>query len=151
MTAGTFTRAAAPAKKTTPDPATIFKRPSKSEPQVPSTQVPSTQSTSPQMPSEFPEMPNVQMPKPPALNIDGVWGAYYNGQQLITQFKGNQYFGWINNQPSEMGMIQIEGNVITGKNNKGVEFTATLELSDDGKSLTMTFINGNTLNYQRLQ
>ena len=140
MTAEIFTRSeeknAAPAKKKAPS--SIFTPPAKPQPQ------------NPEMPSEFPEMPKVSMPKP-ALNIDGVWGAYVNNQQLVMQFKGNQYFGWINGQPSEMGIIRIEGNTATGTNNHGVNFTTELELDPSGNALTMTFQNGNSITYQRLQ
>ena len=111
---------------------------------------PKTQTQNPEMPSEFPDMPNVAMPKPP-VNIDGVWGAYVNNQQLVMQFKGNQYFGWINGQPSEMGIIRIEGSTATGTNNHGVNFTTELELDDSGQTLTMTFQDGNSITYQRLQ
>ena len=50
-----------------------------------------------------------------------------------------------------MGIISIEGNKITGSNNKGVDFTAELELDASGKFLDMRFPNGNTIHYQRLQ
>ena len=131
MTAEIFTRSEE--KKA---PASIFTHPAKTK--------------TPEMPAEFPEMPKVSMPKP-ALNIDGVWGAYVNNQQLIMQFKGNQYFGWINGQPSEMGIISIEGSTATGTNNHGVNFTTELELDPSGNALTMTFQNGNSITYQRLQ
>ena len=104
-----------------------------------------------QMPSQFPEMPKVNMPKPQTLNLDGVWGAYVNNQQWVIQYKGSQYFGWINGQPSEMGVFQLDGNTISGTNNNGVNFTAELELDPSGQSLTMTFQNGNSITYQRLQ
>ena len=111
---------------------------------------PQPQSTASDMPSEFPEMPNVEMPKP-ALNIDGVWGAYVNNQQWVLQYKGSQYFGWINGQPSEMGVFRIDGSTITGTNNNGVSFTAELELDASGRTLTMKFQNGSSITYQRLQ
>ena len=130
--------------------AEVFTRES-AKPSAPQPTIPTTPSASPQMPSEFPAMPDVQMPAPPSLNIDGVWGAYVNNQQWVVQYKGNQYFGWINGQPSEMGVVQIQGSTITGTNNQGVNFTAELELDPSGQVLTMTFPNGNTLRYQRLQ
>ena len=144
MTAEIFSRAeektTAPAKpKKSNSPAPMFNLP-KSE---------SKPKTS-EMPSEFPQMPNVAMPKQ-NLNIDGVWGAYVNNQQFVMQFKGNQYFGWINGQPSEMGVIRIEGNTATGTNNHGVNFTTELELDPSENTLTMTFQNGNSITYQRLQ
>ena len=104
----------------------------------------------PQMPEEFPPMPDVKMP-PQDINIDGVWGAYYDGHQLITQFQGSNYYGWIDGQPSEMGIIRVEGSTITGSNNKGVDFTAELELDGTGKLLSKKFPNGNVIHYQRLQ
>ena len=111
---------------------------------------PPAKTQNPDMPTEFPDMPQVNMPKPP-MNIDGVWGAYVNNQQWVVQYKGSQYFGWINGQPSEMGVFQIEGNTITGRNNSGVNFSAELELDASGQTLTMTFQNGNSITYQRLQ
>ncbi|MBQ7169209.1 MAG: hypothetical protein IJR63_04835 [Synergistaceae bacterium] len=119
-------------------------------PKIPVTPAPESKPVSPNMPTEFPPMPKVDLPAP-SLNINGVWGAYYNGHQLITQFQDSNYYGWIDGQPSEMGIISIEGNKITGSNNKGVDFTAELELDASGKFLDMRFPNGNTIHYQRLQ
>ena len=102
------------------------------------------------MPTEFPPMPKVSLP-PQNLNIDGVWGAYVNGKQFITQYQGNNYYGWIDGEPSEMGVISVKGKTLSGRNNNGVEFTAELELSEDGKELSLTFENGNTIRYQKLQ
>lgn len=104
----------------------------------------------PKMPTEFPPMPKVNMP-PQNIDITGVWGAYVNGQQWIIQYQGNNYYGWINGQPSEMGIFTVKGKTITGSNNHGVTFTAELELDDDGDELDMTFENGNTIRYQKLQ
>ena len=50
-----------------------------------------------------------------------------------------------------MGIITVKGKTLTGKNNKGVEFTAELELNDDGTELVMTFGNGNTIRYMKLK
>jgi hypothetical protein len=110
-------------------------------------EVPSTQ----QMPTQFPKMPDVKMPELPGPNIEGVWGAYVDGQQWITQYQGNQYYGWINGTPSEMGIITLKGNTMTGQNNKGVHFTAEIELDDSGQILTLTFPNGRSITYQKLQ
>lgn len=104
----------------------------------------------PKMPTSFPKMPDVKMP-PQSLNIDGVWGAYVNGQQWILQYQGGTYYGWVNGQPSEMGIYKIEGNKISGSNNNSTEFSAELELDETGKFLDMKFPNGNTIHYQRLQ
>lgn len=135
MNAGSFVN-----MSTTPKPAA---------PKTPVTPEPESK-PAPQMPTEFPPLPNVKMP-PQSLNINGVWGAYYDGHQLITQFQGDNYYGWIDGQPSEMGIIRVEGNTITGSNNKGVDFTAELELDASGKFLDMKFPNGNVIHYQRLQ
>lgn len=109
-----------------------------------------SETPAPKMPAEFPPMPNVNMP-PQNLDITGVWGAYVNGQQWILQYQGNNYFGWINGVPSEMGIFTVKGKTITGSNNHGVTFTAELELNDDGDELDMTFENGSTIHYQKLQ
>ncbi len=134
-TAPKFPAPAKPEKKTSP----IFTPPEKK-----------TETQTQKMPSKFPEMPKVNMPKQ-NLNIDGVWGAYVNNQQWVMQFDGGQYFAWINGQPSEMGIIKIDGNIATGTNNNGVEFYTELELDPSGQSLTMTFRGGNSITYQRLQ
>ena len=93
-----------------------------------------TTTNEPKMPTEFPPMPKVDLPAP-RLNINGVWAANYNGKQFITQFQDGNYYGWIDGQPSEMGIIRIEGSTITGTNNHGVDFTAELELDATGKFL----------------
>ena len=143
FTAEVFTRAAE--KKSAPKfpPA----KPAKKTPPAPVFNPPDTEKN---MPTEFPKMPKVNMPKQ-NLNIDGVWGAYVNNQQWVMQFNGGQYFAWINGQPSEMGIIKIDGNIATGTTNNGVEFYTELELDPSGQSLTMTFRNGNSITYQRLQ
>lgn len=130
----------APKPVTTPKPAP-----------APKTETPKTESKpAPEMPTEFPPMPEVNMP-PQNLNINGVWGAYVDGKQFIVQYQGNNYYGWIDGQPSEMGIITVKGKTLTGKNNKGVEFTAELELNDEGTELVMTFGNGNTIRYMKLK
>lgn len=111
---------------------------------------PKTESPAPKMPTEFPKMPDVKMP-PQSLNINGVWGAYVNGQQWITQYDGSNYYGWIDGQPTEMGIIRVDGNTLTGTNTAGVDFTAELELDPSGKFLTLTFTNGNSIRYMRLK
>lgn len=104
----------------------------------------------PKMPTEFPPMPKVKMP-PQAVNINGVWGAYAEGKQIILQYEGNNYFGWINGEPSEMGIFTINGNTITGTSSKGEKFTNKIELDDSGKFFDMTYTNGKTIRYQKLQ
>ena len=104
----------------------------------------------PKMPTEFPPMPKVKMP-PQAVNINGVWGAYAEGKQIILQYEGNNYFGWINGEPSEMGIFTINGNTITGTSSKGEKFTNKIELDDSGEFFDMTYTNGKTIRYQKLQ
>ena len=134
------TKPAAPAFPTT-KPAPKFTPP---QPTAPAPE-------SPQRPSGFPEMPDVQMPDPPAPSLEGVWGAYVNGQQWVIQYQGNNYYGWINGQPSEMGIVQFDGKVVTGRNNAGTTFMAEVQFGNNGQTMTMTFANGNTITYQKLQ
>ncbi|MBQ3403349.1 MAG: hypothetical protein IJG65_08295 [Synergistaceae bacterium] len=123
-------------------------RPSAPQPPAPKPEAPKP--SGPEMPTEFPPMPEVAMPSQ-NVNIEGVWVADYNGHQFVTQFKGSNYYGWIDGQPSEMGIIRIEGSKITGRNNHGVDFTAELELDPSGKRLDMKFPNGNTIHYQKVE
>ncbi len=102
------------------------------------------------MPQQFPEMPNVNFPQQ-VSPLEGVWGAIVNGQQWVLQYQGNQYYGWINGQPSEMGIFQLNGNIITGRTSNGVEFQARVQFDNSGKFMSFTFPNGNTINYQRMQ
>ena len=146
MTAGAFTRITE--KQAVPFLPSLKKQTAPVSPQTTQKQ---EVSSSPEMPSQFPKMPDVKMPEPPGPNIEGVWGAYVNGQQWITQYQGNQYYGWINGQPSEMGIITLKGNTMTGQNNKGVHFTAEIELDDSGQILSLTFPNGSSIQYQKLQ
>lgn len=95
-------------------------------------------------------MPKVNMP---ARNIDitGVWGAYVEGKQVILQYQGNNYFGWINGVPSEMGIFTINGNKITGTSSKGEKFTNEIDIDDSSEFLDMTYTNGLTVRYQKLR
>ena len=149
--AGVFTPAAK--GKPSPLPSPEVNQPSPPTPpsplSMPKPEAPQKPSE-PQMPTAFPKMPDVKMPSQ-NLNIDGVWGAYVNGQQWVIQYQGNNYYGWINGQPSEMGIFKIEGNKISGSNNKGVKFEAELKLYETGNYLDMRFPNGNSIRYQRLQ
>ena len=147
LTAGVFTRSQAPAKK--PAPTFAPAKPKTPAPTFTPPQPKTEPSSTTQMPTQFPKMPDVKMPEPPAPKIDGVWGAYVNGQQWVVQYQGGQYFGWINGQPSEMGVVSLKGSTLTGRNNNGVNFTAEVEL--DGETLTLTFPNGNVIQYQKLQ
>ena len=151
VNAGVFERIAEAPKTTAPR----FPAPSTTTPEAPKppkfpvpTQI--HQPSEPQMPTEFPPMPKVDLPSP-SLNIDGVWAANVNGHQWITQFQDGNYYGWIDGRPSEMGIIRIEGSTITGTNNHGVDFKAELELDPSGKILDMKFGNGNVIRYQKVQ
>lgn len=124
----------------------VFTRMANAPKPVPETPKPQ----SPKMPTEFPPMPKVDFPSQ-NLNINGVWAAEYDGHQFITQFQDDNYYGWIDGRPSEMGIISIKGNTITGTNDQGVDFTAELELDASGKFLDMKFSNGNTIHYRKVQ
>ncbi|MBR0167928.1 MAG: hypothetical protein IJQ08_04600, partial [Synergistaceae bacterium] len=145
-----FTRMNEAPAPVTPAPVTPAPVTPAPEPTPEPTPNPEPVTPKPEMPTEFPPMPKVSLP-PQNLNIDGVWGAYVDGKQFITQYQGKNYYGWIDGQPSEMGIITIKGKTLSGRNNNGVEFTAELELSEDGKELSLTFENGNTIRYQKLQ
>ena len=85
------------------------------------------------------------------LNINGTWAAVVNGQQWVIQYKNGQYFGWINGQPTETGVYEVNGNVIAGRNNSGVNFEATVKLDPTGNFLLLMFQNGNSIQYQRME
>lgn len=134
--------------KTTPTIPEIIRNP---ETKTPKTQSPTNQPKhEPKMPTEFPPMPKVNMP-PQNIDITGVWGAYVEGKQVILQYQGNNYFGWINGVPSEMGIFTINGNTITGTSSKGEKFTNEIDIDDSGEFLDMTYTNGLTVRYQKLQ
>ena len=99
---------------------------------------------------KFPPMP-IPAPKTQTLNLEGTWAANVNGQQWVIKYEGSNYYGWINGQPSETGIFQVNGNIITGQNNQNVQFMAAAELDSTGNVLTMTFANGNKITYQRMQ
>ena len=159
--AGVFTRKSGkPTPSTTPKspapekkPAPKFQAPK--DPQAPKftpkkTTPEQTPETEAEMPTGFPKMPKVDFPEP-TISLEGVWGAIVNGQQWVTQYQGNQYYGWINGVPSEMGIFQINGNVISGRTTNGVTFQAEINFDQSGKFMTLTFPNGNSINYQRMQ
>ena len=85
------------------------------------------------------------------VNINGTWGATVNGQQWVMQYENGQYYGWINGMPAETGVYEINGDVIAGRNNNGVNFQATVKLDPTGKFLLLMFPNGNAIQYQRMQ
>ena len=144
MNAGVFERMKDSEKPETTPRVPELTRPSKSE-------TPKTESKpAPKMPSEFPPMPKVNMP-PQNLDITGVWGAYVEGKQVVLQCEGNNYYAWINGQPSEMGTFTVKGSTITGTSNNGEKFTNKIALDSSGKILDMTYENGKTVRYQKLQ
>lgn len=154
-TAGIFSRYTPeePARPSKPRFPPAQRRTAKPAPQTMPSTPPVTLPPKPQtpnMPQEFPEMPNVSLPEPPAVNIDGVWGAYVDGKQRIAQYKDGQYFVWVDGKPSEMGTFEIHGHTLTAKSNKDDTFTAEIELDEEGNNLTLKFNDG-TRTYQRLQ
>ncbi|MCR4818696.1 MAG: hypothetical protein K5841_07040 [Fretibacterium sp.] len=98
----------------------------------------------PVSPQTFPPFPQTQ------VSLDGVWGAVLpNGTQLVIQIQGNQYWGWINGTPNESGVFQIQGNVMQGQTSAGTSFVNQFQC--DGRTLVMTFQNGSSILYQRMQ
>ena len=98
----------------------------------------------PVSPQTFPPFPQTQ------VSLDGVWGAVLpNGAQLVIQIQGNQYWGWINGTPNESGVFQIQGNVMQGQTSAGTSFVNQFQC--DGRTLVMTFQNGSSILYQRMQ
>ncbi len=101
-------------------------------------------SPQPSPPQPFPPFPQ------PQVSLDGVWGAVLpNGTQLVIQIQGNQYWGWINGTPNESGVFQIQGNVMQGQTSAGTSFVTQFQC--DGRTLVMTFQNGSSILYQRMQ
>jgi len=85
------------------------------------------------------------------VNLDGTWTTVINGQQLIMQFQGNRYQGWINGVLSETGVFQVQGNRITAQTNTGTTFSNTFQWNPNGMSFSMTGPNGYTIVFQRIQ
>ena len=118
---------------------------------TPKPETPKTESKpAPEMPTEFPPMPEVNMP-PQNLNINGVWGAYVEDKQVILQCQGNNYYSWINGTPWEMGTFTVKGSTITGSSSNGEKFTNKIELDSSGEFLDMTYENGKTVRYMKLK
>ncbi len=155
-TAGVFTRYTPeePSRPSRPRSPSSQRRTAKPAPKTMPSTPPATLPPKPQgpnMPQEFPEMPNVSLPEPPAVNIDGVWGAYVGSKQRIAQYKDGQYFVWVDGKPSEMGTFEIHGYTLTAKSSKDETFTAEVELSEDGKTMTLTLPDKTSTEYQKLQ
>ena len=85
------------------------------------------------------------------VNINGTWAAVVNGQQWVMQYNNGQYYGWINGQPSETGVYEINGEVIAGRSSNGVDFEANIKLDPTGKFLLLMFPNGSAIQYERMQ
>ena len=100
--------------------------------------------------TQQPKFPKFPMPQPKA-NLNGVWQAVVNGQQLVMQIDGNQYYMWLNGQPAEMGTCEINGNEISGVVNNGETYKNTFSLDNSGKVLTLTSSNNVTIIYQKVQ
>jgi hypothetical protein len=101
---------------------------------------------------QYPQYP--QQPQYPQMqSLDGVWGTYLQtGQQYIMQIMGNQYQTWINGMPSESGVFQIQGNMISGQNNMGQFFSHYFQMYPGGAALMlMNQETGMSLMLQRIQ
>ncbi len=124
--------------------APVFKSPAPttSKPTFPT---PSTTQTTPK--NDFPTFPIAK----PEANIEGVWQAYMNGQQLVLQFQGNNYYIWLNGQPAEMGSFQRDGNKLIGHKSTGEAFQNTVQVDAAGKNLILTDSNNFSMTYQRVQ
>lgn len=118
-------------------------------PQQPVPQQPMPQQPMPQYP-QYPQQP--QYP-PQTFSLDGVWGAYLQaGQQYVMQIQGNQYQSWINGMPSESGVFQIQGNLMSGQNHMGQYFTHYFQMYPGGMAFTiMNQETGMSLTLQRIQ
>ncbi len=131
--------------------AMVFKReqtPQVQTPQQPPVQQPQ-QLPMPQQPT-MPQQPPIQpMPRQPSL--DGVWGAVVNGVQFVMQFQGNQYQAWQNGVPFESGFFQVQGNIAQGMTSQGVPFMNIFQLAPNGMTLSITYQNGFTILFQRMQ
>ena len=131
MNAGVFVKDKDSKKKSqTP----VFKAPETSQPKFPETPK-----------QEFPKFPG----KTPEINLEGVYQAYVNGQQIVLQFQGNNYYCWLNGQPAEMGTFIIQGNNLTGTKSTGEKFNNVFQLS--GNTLILTDNDNMNIIYQKVQ
>ena len=123
----------------------VFKAPSpkaSTAPTIPTK--PNTQTP----PTGFPKFPGPA----PEFSLEGVWQTYVNGQQLVMQFQGNNYYIWLNGQPAEMGTFQRNGDVLSGIiSNTGQPFRNTIKFDSTGKSFTLTDTNNSSIIYQKVQ
>ena len=156
--AGVFTRTSAkPAKTQTKKTAPKFpsKEKKNSAPKFPTSQKKSSTNKEistgkNEMPTSFPKMPDVKFPQQ-TPQLEGVWGAVVNGQQIVMQFKGNQYYAWINSQPAEMGTFQLNGNIYSARTSAGINFQGTVNFDQSGNSYEYTYPDGSTITYQRME
>jgi hypothetical protein len=120
-------------------------------PQQPMPQ-PMPQQPMPQYP-QYPQQPQYPQYPPQTFSLDGVWGAYLQaGQQYVMQIQGNQYQSWINGMPSESGVFQIQGNLMSGQNHMGQYFTHYFQMYPGGMAFTiMNQETGMSLTLQRIQ
>ena len=58
---------------------------------------------------------------------------------------------WFDGKPSEMGTFEIHGYTLTAKSSKDDTFTAEVELSEDGKTMTLKLPDKTSTEYQKLQ
>ena len=82
-------------------------------------------------------------------NVEGVWQTYVNGQQLVLQFQGNNYYVWLNGQPAEMGSFIIQGNNLTGTKSTGEKFNNFFQVS--GNTLMLRDNDNMNIIYQKVQ
>ena len=86
------------------------------------------------------------------MGLNGVWGAYINGQQVVMQIQGNQYQTWMNGVPYETGLFQIQGNILQGQTSMGAFFSHYLLVNPNGMEFMLTNMQtGMAVVYQRLQ
>ena len=98
----------------------------------------------------MPQQPQYPLQMPVGLN--GVWGAYINGQQVVMQIQGNQYQIWMNGMPYQTGLFQIQGNVLQGQTSMGVFFSQYLLVNPNGMEFMLTDMQtGLVVVYQRMQ
>ncbi|GAB1401088.1 hypothetical protein MASR1M66_25600 [Aminivibrio sp.] len=86
------------------------------------------------------------------VGLNGVWGSYINGQQVVMQIQGNQYQMWMNGMPYEAGLFQVQGNVLQGRTSAGVVFSNYILVNPNGMEFMLTDMQtGISVVYQRIQ
>lgn len=122
---------------------------------------PPTRPIEPQPPID--SRPPVHVPPPPPpppppqqIDLNGMWGTYFNGQPLVMQIQGSpagyQYQAWLNGMPFEAGVFQIQGNAMYGQTTMGAAYTNYFQWNPNGMAFSITSpITGITLVYQRMQ